>query len=546
MKPRRKNAPSPVDLIEDAVHLLREASFGTWVLYFTGTVPFVLGLLYFWADMSQSAFADQRAVGAALGMVLLFLWMKTFQALFAARLRASLIAVPSPRWTAKGLASLVGEQVRLQSWGLVVMPTACCLILPAGFAFGFFQILTALPEKGPGGSRIQRAWKELVRWPSEDFMTLLLLLGLWWLLAVNILVVIYLGPSLLKTLFDYETLFSRSPWAAFNTTLLMSVLTVSWLGWDPLVKAVHVIRVFKGEGRESGADLLARLRHVSQRMAGAAMLVLGLLSMAANAAEPSLNGDEAVIVSGSERSPVTTQELNRSIDEVLRQRRYSWRIPRGAFVKDDRATEAGGWRHWLRSFADSIGSAAKRVARWIADLFQLKGRNSNSSNISFADAATVLKWVLILLIAVVLGALVWLLVKAWIQRPRVVGAAADATPAIPDVSDENVGADQLPEDGWMRLAVDLMGKGDFRLALRALYLASLAHLAQREFIRLARHKSNRDYLREVHRRARALPEISAAFSTNVGAFDRVWYGRHPATGELVQEFRANLERIRAC
>ena len=70
MKFRHKQAPGAVDLIEEALHLLREAPFGVWVLYYTGTVPFVLGFLYFWADMAQSAFAVQRAGGAALGMVL--------------------------------------------------------------------------------------------------------------------------------------------------------------------------------------------------------------------------------------------------------------------------------------------------------------------------------------------------------------------------------------------------------------------------------------------------------------------------------------------
>jgi hypothetical protein len=543
MKLRHKQAPSPVELVEEAVHLLRGTPFGAWVLYYTGTVPFVLGLLYFWADMAASAFAPQRSVEAALGMAGLYFWMKTFQARFAARLRSSLIAVQEPRRNWKDLLGTVSEQVRLQAWGLVLVPVALLLVIPAGFAYGYFQMLTVLPERGPGGSKPRRAWREFVRWPADDYMTLALLAGVWLLLALNILVVIFIGPGLLKTLFDYETLFSRSPWAAFNSTLLMTVLTVSWLCWDPLVKAVYVIRVFRGEGRESGADLLARLRHVTRPVATKLALVLCLLAGSLDAADSA----ESVAASAAvEASPVTTRELNRSIDEVLKQRRYSWRIPRDAVVVEDKTRTESGWRTWLRGVVDSIGSAAKKVARWIADLFQPRNRTASSSNISFADAATVLKWILILLIVVVLGALLWLLAKAWINRPRVVTTTVDAVPAIPDVSDENVGADQLPEDGWMRLAMDLMGKGDFRLALRALYLASLAHLAQREMIRLARHKSNRDYLREVDRRARARPEITAAFGTNVGAFDRVWYGRDPATDELVREFRANVERIRAC
>jgi hypothetical protein len=36
-----------------------------------------------------------------------------------------------------------------------------------------------------------------------------------------------------------------------------------------------------------------------------------------------------------------------------------------------------------------------------------------------------------------------------------------------------------------------------------------------------------------------------AFQTNVGTFDRVWYGRHEATPELVTEFENNLRQITA-
>jgi len=47
---------------------------------------------------------------------------------------------------------------------------------------------------------------------------------------------------------------------------------------------------------------------------------------------------------------------------------------------------------------------------------------------------------------------------------------------VPDLADENIRADQLPEDGWTKLARELLERGEFRLAMRAFYLASLAHL----------------------------------------------------------------------
>jgi hypothetical protein len=117
---------------------------------------------------------------------------------------------------------------------------------------------------------------------------------------------------------------------------------------------------------------------------------------------------------------------------------------------------------------------------------------------------------------------------------------------VPDLSDENLGAEQLPEDGWTKLARELLAGGDLRLALRAFYLASLAHLAQRNLIKLEKFKSNREYERELNRRAHSLPALLGAFGQNVSVFDRSWYGLHEIDSELVSEFAANLERMRAC
>jgi hypothetical protein len=108
-----------------------------------------------------------------------------------------------------------------------------------------------------------------------------------------------------------------------------------------------------------------------------------------------------------------------------------------------------------------------------------------------------------------------------------------------------VTAAQLPEDDWLKLAREMMEKGEFRLAMRALYLAGLAHLAQRELVSIARFKSNRDYEREVRRRARGHPDLCTAFTENVTDFDRVWYGLHDAR-DAIQRFQGNLDRIRAC
>src|SRR5213075_2221734 len=106
---------------------------------------------------------------------------------------------------------------------------------------------------------------------------------------------------------------------------------------------------------------------------------------------------------------------------------------------------------------------------------------------------------------------------------------AEALPVTPDVADESVGAERMPQDGWVRLGRELLSRGDLRLALRAFYLATLAHLAERSLIALARFKSNHDYEQELARRGHALQALVRLFSENLGVFERVWYGQHAVT-----------------
>jgi len=96
-----------------------------------------------------------------------------------------------------------------------------------------------------------------------------------------------------------------------------------------------------------------------------------------------------------------------------------------------------------------------------------------------------------------------------------------------------------------KLGRELLGRGELRLAMRAFYLASLAHLAGRNLITLAKFKSNRDYEHELRRRGHALAELPGLFGENVSVLDQTWYGMHEVTEELVNQFIARVERLRS-
>ena len=69
----------------------------------------------------------------------------------------------------------------------------------------------------------------------------------------------------------------------------------------------------------------------------------------------------------------------------------------------------------------------------------------------------------------------FIFIRIW-QRRRVKPVETISTSAIPvpDLTDEKVKADDLSTNRWLSLAGELADKGELRLAMRALYLATLA------------------------------------------------------------------------
>jgi hypothetical protein len=550
---RRSDKPA-FELMEEAVHLLRQAPAGVLATYYLGTLPFILALLFFWADMSRNAFAPRMLVGGALGLAVLFVWMKTWQAVFARQLRAlaSNRAVPSitfRRWT-----QILITQCVLQPFGLFLLPLALLVFLPFGWVYAFFQNATALDEgEEPGiGTLINKARRQATLWPRQNHVALLTMIGFAFFVFLNWCSLGLAIPELLKTLFGVESVFTRGSRGLLNTTFFAINFWLTYLCVDPILKAIYVLRCFYGESQESGEDLKAVIREYVQvagdelaplqtsgksqaRVSSAVTILMAavilLLPNTGKSAQTEENSGPIVTVSTAE-----PQDLNNKLKEVLRQRKYTWRLPREN-VKETETESAlmGRVRKWLREKRDAF-------IEWLRKLFARRGRARQTHGGS--DWVFFIHLLLYTLVALAIGALLWLLYHVLKTRRNTVVATAEAIQPAPDVADESVGAERLPEDGWMKLGRELLARGDLRLAMRAFYLASLAHLAAKNLVTLAKFKSNRDYERELRRRGHALPELPPLFSENVSAFDRTWYGMHEVTEDLVNHFILRVERLR--
>ena len=137
---------SAIRMIEEAFFVLRSAPGSLLTYYYLGGVPFILGLLYFWADMSRSANAHEHIAMAALGLGVLFVWMKFWQTVFALQVRVQVSHQGLQPWTPGRIAAIAATQSLVQSTRFIVMPIASLILIPFGFCYAFYQNVTAVDD----------------------------------------------------------------------------------------------------------------------------------------------------------------------------------------------------------------------------------------------------------------------------------------------------------------------------------------------------------------------------------------------------------------
>jgi hypothetical protein len=249
------------------------------------------------------------------------------------------------------------------------------------------------------------------------------------------------------------------------------------------------------------------------------------------------------------RTSIPAEQLDRAIEQVLEQREFTWRMPREKQEKEE-AEIKGPVATVMEWILDAVGTGFRSVAGWIKAFFgwlrdllpkpRPLPEGSKSGPGWIPSSRTLLIGLLVLLVC----ALLFFVVRTLLIRKHRLGLApAEPVPIIPDLNDEDVSAADLPQDRWISLARELMEKGSLREALRAMYLGTLAGLAEKGVITLAKHKSNRDYKDEVRRRAHGNTELHGLFAASVALFDRTWYGRFTPTPDDLQRFAQDHKRI---
>jgi hypothetical protein len=264
-KKNAQDAKGGIEILEEAVELLRQAPLSSLAAYYLGSVPFGLGFLHFWSDMCRSSLAYQNISQEAFGVAFLFLWMKIWQTVFTRVLWLHLAHGQEASWTLGRFIKTALLQAAIHPWGFLAIPVAGLVLLPFAWVYAFFQNVTVMGEGSLTSLKELRrkSWGLSKLWPRQNHMALLCASGFGLFVFLNLESALYIGPLLMKELLGIETVFSRSFYSLFNTTYLALGFMLTYLCVDPILKAVYTLRCFYGESLYSGEDLKADLKAAS-------------------------------------------------------------------------------------------------------------------------------------------------------------------------------------------------------------------------------------------------------------------------------------------
>ena len=358
---------------------------------------------------------------------------------------------------------------------------------------------------------------------------LALLAFLFPLAFVNVALMLVYLPQAIRMITGYESVFSLSgTYLVWTPVFACLTLACTWLAFDPLIQAAYCLSCFEAESEETGEDLRVALRRIRGSVAVAILVCTACLILASQ----QLRADTAV----------STRDLASAIRQTAQSPAYDWsRLPAPRPVDPDSWVFRVVRRVWdaCSGAFETVGDAVRRFFQW---LFQIRQPSPTQKGVPPPAHAVPLSVYLLIALTIVAGGL-----AAWRLRYATEPLIGDSPPTAgarglaADPHDLNPLA--LPEQEWFELAEGYLGEEDWRMAVRALYLASLAWLGRRQFIGIRSGKTNRQYERELSRKTDDAPAAQTLFSANVRVFESAWYGMHELNAADAQRFRVAVDQM---
>ena len=146
-------------------------------------------------------------------------------------------------------------QTFVHASGFVILRLAAQAVIPFGWCFAFYKDTTAIGHKNDLHliHVCRTAWMHSQIWPRQNHLILCISLLFGICVFFNFSLTIFLFPYLAKSLFGFETVFIMNWSSMLNSTLIITVIGLTYLCLDPVIKTAYVLRCFYGDADRWGS-----------------------------------------------------------------------------------------------------------------------------------------------------------------------------------------------------------------------------------------------------------------------------------------------------
>lgn len=158
--------------------------------------------------------------------------------------------------------------------------------------------------------------------------------------------------------------------------------------------------------------------------------------------------------------------------------------------------------------------------------------NYDTPDMSIPTAPISLGWLGWVLIGLLVGALIFLIVKMFLN------AESDGKKITHTDVIEDINPTEIPLTELQRLLKEALDKNDFRGAIRIYFIFIIRDLTQKGLIKWEKEKTNFQYLRELSNY-----ENYNDFNLSVSYFEIIWYGKRELDRNTFDQIKPNFTRF---
>ena len=150
-----------IELMEQAMGLLRQAPLSTLLCHWLGSAPLALALLVFRNQIARPRVPASTAALYALLLTLLLIWMNCWRAVFAGRLRRQLSGAADSPWSGRRVFRLIAAQAYFGATKLFILPLSALVMFTFADTVAFYRIATVLADGETDHLRLRSRARQL-------------------------------------------------------------------------------------------------------------------------------------------------------------------------------------------------------------------------------------------------------------------------------------------------------------------------------------------------------------------------------------------------